>query len=64
MQTTEEAATAVSEKRSLLSCYKLSDYHVEDYCKVVWNAGTNAEYRTALAESPVVKPVLAYFTVN
>lgn len=51
-------------KRSLLSCYKLSDYPVEDYCVQVWQAGSNSQYREALAATPVVGPILTYFSEN
>lgn len=50
-----------SAQHHILSCYKLSDYSVQDWVDQVWTAANNNEYKERLASVKVVADMIAFF---
>ena len=44
----------VEQQSSLLPCYKLSDYPVQEWVSHVWAAKDNAQYRERLEQTKVM----------
>ena len=50
------------EHSSLLKCFKLSDYQVEDWLTELWQAKTNIEFKALLANQPLLKTLNEVFS--
>ena len=48
-------------QKSILACYKLSDYPVQDWVTQIWNSTTNKDYRDLLSTCDPIKAILTHF---
>ena len=50
-----------SENRSILTCYKLSDYcSVDEWLKDLWSCSTNADFKQLLLKTPIIAGLIDY----
>ena len=47
--------------KSILACYKLSDYPVQDWVRQIWDSPTNKDYRDHLSACEPIKTLIAHF---
>ena len=50
-----------SPKRSLLTCYKLSDYCVDQWLADLWSCNNNAEFKTQMLNNKIIEALISYF---
>lgn len=51
----------VDHKRSLLTCYKLSDYCVDQWLVDLWATNSNSEFKTRLLDNKIIAASITYF---
>jgi hypothetical protein len=49
-----------SPKRSILTCYKLSDYCVDQWLTDLWSCTSNAEFKTLLLNNKIIAGLISY----
>jgi hypothetical protein len=47
-------------KRSILTCYKLSDYCVDQWLTDLWSCTSNAEFKTLLLNNKIIAGLISY----